>query len=152
MFTCKLLVLFIFVTLYFYSIILVTSCRHRHYDAWGYLFKFWDLSLEAEELRVDIYSLLRYSPPPKPNLSKEKWKALKQLKSNRGQIILIADKGVPLVVMDRQMHIKKTKILLDDSNTYRWPIPTDPTNKHKARFISILKKVKTETGMGEIYP
>ena len=50
--------------------------------------------------------------------------------------------------MDKQKYMKKAKILLEDSNTYR-PIPTDPTNKHKAKVISILKKIKIETGMDE---
>ena len=35
---------------------------------------------ETEELRTDIYKVLRHSHPPKPNLSKEEWKALKQQK------------------------------------------------------------------------
>ena len=36
---------------------------------------------EAEELRTDIYRALRHSHPPKPNLRKDDWKALKQLKN-----------------------------------------------------------------------
>ena len=37
---------------------------------------------ETEELRADIYRAIRYSHPPKPNLSKEEWKAMKQLKTD----------------------------------------------------------------------
>ena len=59
-------------------------------------------SNEAEELRADIYRALGHSQPPKPNLSKEEWKALKQLKADKECIVLTADKGVALVVMDRQ--------------------------------------------------
>ena len=61
---------------------------------------------EAEELRADIYRALRHSHPLKLNLSKEEWKALKQLKAGKDHIVLMADKGVALVVMDRQEYIK----------------------------------------------
>ena len=47
-------------------------------------------------------------------------------------MILTTVKGVALVVMDRQEYIKEVKILLEDTDTYR-PIPTDPTNKYKAK-------------------
>ena len=66
---------------------------------------------EAEELRADIYRAFRHSHPPKHNLSKEEWKALKQLKTDKDHIVLIADKGVALVVMDRQEYIKKARAL-----------------------------------------
>ena len=82
---------------------------------------------ETEELRADIYRTLRHSYPPKPNLSKEELKALKQLKTDKECIVLTADKGVALVVMDSQDYIKKAKVLLKDINTYR-SIPTDPTS------------------------
>ena len=62
---------------------------------------------EAEEPRADIYRALWYSHPLKLKLSKEKWKALKQLKTDKDHIILTADKGVALVVKDRQDYIKK---------------------------------------------
>ena len=61
---------------------------------------------EAEELRADIYRALRHSHPLKLNLSKEEWKALKKLKAGKDHIVLMADKGVALVVMDRQEYIK----------------------------------------------
>ena len=56
---------------------------------------------DAEELRADIYRVLRQSHPPKPNLTEEKWKTLNQLKSDKDHIILKADKGVALAVMDK---------------------------------------------------
>ena len=66
---------------------------------------------EAEEIGADIYRALRHSHPPKPNLSKEEWKALKQLKTDKDHIVLTADKGVALVVMDRQKYILKNRPL-----------------------------------------
>ena len=69
-------------------------------------------------------------------------------KTDKEHIILPADKGVALVVMDKQEYIKKANILLEDTNTYR-PIPTDPTNKNKAKLINILKNIKAESGMSQ---
>ena len=48
-----------------------------------------------------------------------------------------------MVVMDRQEYINKANNLLAQP-AYR-PIPRDPTNKIKAKLISILRKVKKET-------
>ena len=73
---------------------------------------------------------------------------LKQLKTDKEHIIITADKGVTPVVMDRHEHIKKAKILLEDTNTHR-PIPTDPTNKHKTKLINILKNIKAESRISE---
>ena len=77
------------------------------------------------------------------NLAKDEFKAIKELKSDREHIILTADKGVALVVMDRNDYIGKMKELLDDTNTYR-PLNTDPTMKQKNKLINMLRKVKTE--------
>ena len=83
-------------------------------------------------------------------------KTLKQLKTDKDHMVLTEDKGVALVVMDRQDYIQKARALLEDTNTYR-PIPSDPTTKLKNKLINILKKIKTEGKMDEntyrrIYP
>ena len=101
---------------------------------------------EAEELRSDVNWALRHSHPPKPTLRKEEMKALKQLKTDKDHMVLTADKGVAMVVMDRQEYIQKARALLEDTNTYR-PIPSDPTTKLKDKLINILKKIKTEGNM-----
>ena len=74
--------------------------------------------------------------------------AMKQLKTDRSHMVLTADKGVTLVVMDRCDYIKKAKELLEDTNTYR-TIQTDPTSRLKNKLVNILKKIKAETGMQE---
>ena len=63
-------------------------------------------------------------------------------------MMLTADKGIALVVMDRSDYIKKAKELLQDSNTYS-TIPSDPTNKLKNKLINKLKKIKTDTRMDD---
>ena len=50
-----------------------------------------------------------------------------------------------MVIMDRQDYINKVNSLLNQ-NTYR-SIPRDPTNSIKNKLISILKKVKNQTGL-----
>ena len=50
-----------------------------------------------------------------------------------------------MVIMDRQDYINKANNLLNQ-NTYR-SIPRDPTNSIKNKLISILKRVKNQTGL-----
>ena len=56
----------------------------------------------------------------------------------------MADKGVSMVVMDRDDYNNKAEELLHQP-TYR-PIPNDPTNKLKKRLITLLKQIKSEGG------
>ena len=77
------------------------------------------------------------------NITKGEMKLLKELRLDKTQIILIADKGVTLVVMDKKDYIRKMKELLDDTNTYM-PLNTDCTMKQNNKLINILRRVKTE--------
>ena len=54
----------------------------------------------AEELRSDRHRVLGHLHQLSINLSKEEMTAIKQLKADKDRIILTADKGVALVVMD----------------------------------------------------
>ena len=101
---------------------------------------------DAEELRANINRVLRSSHPPKPNLTKNQMSALRELKKDRDRIVLTADKGVAMVVMDRQDYINKAKHLLNQ-NTYK-TITKDPTNTIKNKLINILKTIKTKSGLG----
>ena len=83
---------------------------------------------------------------PKPNLTKSQSIALRELKKDRDCIVLTADKGVAMVIMDRQDYLSKANTLLNQ-NTYR-SIPWDPTNTIKNKLINILKRVKSQTGLG----
>ena len=100
---------------------------------------------DAEELRADINRVLRSSQPPKPNLTKAQNLALRELKRDRDCIVLTADKGVAMVIMDRQDYINKANHLLNQS-TYK-SIAKDPTSSIKNKLINILKRVKTKTGL-----
>ena len=67
---------------------------------------------EAEEFRADIARVLKQARPPKCNISKEEWRAIKELRADKELLILTADKGVALVVMDKKDYTQKMKKLL----------------------------------------
>ena len=102
----------------------------------------------TEELRSEVNRVLRQPHQLKPNLKKEEIVAMKQLKTDRNCMVLTADKGVTLVVMDRSDYIKKAKELLEDTNTYR-TIQIHPTSRLKNKLVNILRRIKAETGMQE---
>ena len=101
-----------------------------------------------EELRADIYRVLRHPHCLKPNLSRDEIKAMKQLKADKDCMVLTTGKSVAFVVMDRCDYIRKAKELFDYTNTYR-TIQSDPTTKLKNKLINILKKKKVDTGLQE---
>ena len=55
---------------------------------------------DAIKLRADINTLLRKARMPKPNLTKEERIGLLQLKKDKDKVVLTADKGVAMVIMD----------------------------------------------------
>ena len=73
---------------------------------------------------------------------------MRELKRDRNHIVLTADKGLAMVIMDRQDYINKAKHLLNQP-TYR-AIPWDPTNTIKNKLINILKRVKNQTGLDQV--
>ena len=80
-------------------------------------------------------------------MSKEELKAMKELKLDTNRLILTVDRGVALVVIDKEDYIKKAEDLLED-NTYK-KIAEDPTPKQKNKLISILRNIKAEGGLKE---
>ena len=72
---------------------------------------------------------------------------MEELKKDKTRMILTPDKGVSIVMLDKDEYIKKADELLRQSSYKN--IPTDPTNRHKNKLISLLKKIKREGGMDE---
>ena len=103
---------------------------------------------KVEELRGKIKQIFKKIQPPKPNITKEEAKAIQELKRNKERVILTADKGVSMVVMDKEEYIQKSEELLHQP-TYK-QLPSDPTTKHKNRLISILKTIQSEGGIDNI--
>ena len=102
---------------------------------------------DAMELRADINSLLRKGKVPKPNLTKQERVGLTQLKKDQNRVILTADKGVALVVMDKEEYISKAQELLSQL-AYK-EIPKDPTNEIKTQLITKLGIIKKDRNLDE---
>ena len=63
------------------------------------------------------------------------------------RIVLTVDKGVALVVMNREDYEKKAEDLLSQT-TYN-NINNDPTTRYKNKLIKLLKTIKTQEGICE---
>ena len=99
-------------------------------------------------LRTDINALLRKAKIPEPNLTKEERIGLTQPKKDQDRVVFTADKGVALVVMDKQEYISKAEALLAQP-AYK-TIPREPTNKIKAQLITKLRRIKREDNLDEV--
>ena len=73
-----------------------------------------------QHARLNIMNLLRKSRPPPPNLNWDESRALKELRSrNGGLVILPVDKGQAMVVVDLCDYDKKLQSLLDNVVVYQ---------------------------------
>ena len=102
---------------------------------------------DVMELRANINSLLRKAQVPKPYLTREERKGLAQLKKDKDRVILTADKGVAMIVMDREDYITKAEVLLSQP-AYR-SLPRDQTNQITAKLITKLRKIKKDNNLEE---
>ena len=71
-------------------------------------------------------------------------------------MVLTADKGMAMVIMDQQDYTNKANILLQDTNTYK-VLKKDPTNSLKNKLITIVKDIKqtgslNNTKYKQLYP
>ena len=63
-------------------------------------------------------------------------------------MILTADKGVAMVIMEKQDYTNKAQALLQDTNTYK-VLSKDPTSRLKNKLIQTLKDIKQTGGISE---
>ena len=91
-------------------------------------------------LEQDINSILRKAKVPKSNLTSQEKIGLSNLKTDKDRLILTADKGVAMVIMDKEDYNNKVQELLAQL-AYR-SIPWDPTNKIKAQTNNKTKENK----------
>ena len=74
---------------------------------------------EADELRSDISHILRNpNHNHKTNLTTQECRALTELKQDTSRVVLTTDKGVAMVIMDKEDYTNKAQALLQDTNTY----------------------------------
>ena len=90
------------------------------------------------------------------NLNPSQCRALTQLKQDNSRVVLTADKGVAMVIMDQEDYTNKALTLLQDTNTYK-VLPKDPTSQLKNKLISLLKDIKQTGGLStnkykQLYP
>ena len=83
-------------------------------------------------------------------------KALTELKQDQSRVVLTADKGVAMVIMDQQDYTNKAQTLLQDTNTYK-VLPRDPTSYLKNKLITLFKDIKQTGGLStqkykQLYP
>ena len=102
---------------------------------------------KAEELRGEIKAILEKKINYKSNITKEEHWAIKELRNNNTRMVLTADKGVSMVVMDKEDYNTKSDEILH-SSTYKI-INTDPTNMHKNKLIALVKSIKGKDGISE---
>ena len=111
--------------------------------------------LEADELRADTSHLLKnHCPHNKSNISKVEYKAIKELMKDQTRVVLTADKGVAMVVMDKKSYTDKALTLLTDTIIYN-TISRDPTTRLRNKNISTLKDIKgglINTTCRKLYP
>ena len=103
---------------------------------------------DAAELRGEINGILRKGKTPKPNLNKEERIALNLLRKDKHRIILTADKGVAMVVLNSKDYNNKARDLLN-TPAYK-EIPKDPTNRIKTQLITKLRKIKKDSKLDEV--
>ena len=103
----------------------------------------------AEELRATMRGALRNSKEPTSNITKQEVQALAELNKDQSRVILTVDKGVAIVIMEKEDYQVKVKALLEDQGTYK-TLKTDPTGRLKSKMINLLKKIKEEGGIDDI--
>ena len=103
---------------------------------------------EAAAMRAEIVEILQEEEKKKipSNLTAEERRAIKELKENEEIIIVPADKGRCLVVMDKSEYSQKMREKLADQTTYK-PLKEDPTKEIQEKLTKQLQKMKDD---GEI--
>ena len=61
----------------------------------------------------------------------------------------MVDKGMALVVADKQYYLNRVQDLLADKDTYR-AIPGETTSRQKHRLIQILRDIKVQGGINDL--
>ena len=64
---------------------------------------------KLKELRVEIKNIFKKTQPNKSNITKDEFQAIKELKQDEKRIILTADKGVALVVLNKKDYIGRAE-------------------------------------------
>ena len=63
-------------------------------------------------------------------------------------MVLTADKGVAMVIMDKQDYTSKAHTLLENTKTYK-VLNKDPTTRLRNKLIQTLKDIKQSEGLSD---
>ena len=86
---------------------------------------------------------------PTHNITKQEKEAIKTLREDSSWVVLTADKGVAMVVMDKSQYIEKCMALLNDTKVYK---PCKDTTKKLHRDVQeSLRKLNREHGSSRLY-
>ena len=85
-----------------------------------------------------------------PNISKMEREAIKTLKEDNTRVVLTADKGVAMVVMDKSSYVDKCMALLQETNVYQ-PCK-DLTSQIHRQIQATLHKLKEKHGKDHQWP
>ena len=89
---------------------------------------------KVEELRGEVKAILKKKTNYKPNITKEEHWAIKGLRRDNTRMVLTTDKGVSMVMMDKEDYNTKSEELLQPP-TYQI-LNTDPTNRQKNKLTA----------------
>ena len=64
------------------------------------------LNQSEAELRVEVTNILKKTQMPKSNITKKEFQAITELKEDDNRMILTTDKGVAMVVLNKEDYIK----------------------------------------------
>ena len=95
---------------------------------------------EAGTIHAKISLTLQNSKPSKDNLSEDEQKALKELQSDTSIVILPADKGRSIVILNCEDYLEKCMDHI--SNGPYQLLKKDPTTKIKAKRLKQVKVLK----------
>jgi hypothetical protein len=97
------------------------------------------------EISTFIY---KWKKPSKYNMNKEESKLLNEIKLIDDIVIIQADKGGKIVIMDKSDYIKKIEEKLNDTNIYE-QVKKDPTAKIKTAISKLIRRLLKQNKITE---
>ena len=96
-----------------------------------------------------FYQHFKDKKGPTHNITRKEREAIKTLREDSSHVVLTADKGVALVVMDKSQYIDKYMALLNDTKVYK---PCKDTTKKLHRDVQeSLQRLNREHGSSRLY-
>ena len=92
-------------------------------------------------VRAEVRSILRRAKPPPKNINKDVLNAPIALKKDPDRLVLSANKGNCVLVMDRQQYHDKALSLLNNKSTYA-VLNSDPTSKTQRKLNKMSLDLK----------